>query len=147
MNINVIKLIWIILIIALRVGLSTLKAPLFLRDFSKTVLSKQPETFTELYFTDHLDLPKEIELEVPYFFEFTTHNLEYEDFTYVYEVTMDDGENTVVFDKGQFTLKHGEEKTIPVTFHISQLTERIKVTINLINKKQSVHFWLGQEGG
>lgn len=147
MNINVIKLIWIILIIALRANLLLLKNSPFLKDFPKIALSKQPETFTELYFTDHLNLPKEIELEVPYFFEFTTHNLEYEDFTYVYEVTMNGGENTVVFDKGQFTLKHDEERTIPVTFHISQLTGRTKITVNLVNKNQPIHFWLEQGGG
>lgn len=108
-------------------------------------LRKQPETFTELYFTDHLNLPKEIELETPYSFEFSVHNQEHQDFTYTYEVTTNNQESTQVIVEGLFFLEHNEKKTIPVTFQISPPFERIKITVNLVNKNQPIHFWVEQE--
>ena len=49
-------------------------------------LKRKTEGSTELYFSDHLNLPKQIEIGKPYNFDFITHNLEYKDFTYTYEV-------------------------------------------------------------
>lgn len=149
MTTNKTKLIWTILItaffveiIVFLVGTVLLKNPSFFKDISRLALSKQPETFTELYFTDHLSLPKQIKQGVPYHFEFTVHNLEYKDFTYVYEVTAD----TLILENGQFLLKHDEIKTIPVTFRIVQPFERMKITVNLVNKNQPIHFWVEREG-
>lgn len=149
MKANKTKLVWTILItifsveiIIFLVGTVLLKKPSLLKDFSKLALSKQPETFTELYFTDHLSLPKQIKLGVPYSFKFTVHNLEYQDFTYVYEVTADN----LILDKDQFSLKHDEVKTILVTFRIFRHFERIKITVNLVNKNQPIHFWLERNG-
>ena len=48
--------------------------------------TKIPETFTELYFEDHLSLPKEITLFKENNFKFTIHNLENKDMLYPYEV-------------------------------------------------------------
>ncbi len=44
--------------------------------------TKKPETFTELYFEDHLSLPKEIILFKENNFKFTIHNLENKDMDY-----------------------------------------------------------------
>ena len=149
MKTNKTKLVWTILLTVFSVeitiflvGIVLLNPPLFLKDFSELAFSKKPETFTELYFTDHLSLPKQIKQGVPYYFEFTVHNLEYKDFTYVYEVTAD----TLILENGQFSLKHDETKTIPITFRISQPFERTKITVNLVNKNQPIHFWIEQEG-
>ena len=75
MKTNKTKLIWTILIsifsveIAIfLVGIVLFKKPSFLKDFSGLALSKKPETFTELFFTDHLKLPKTISLYHEYSF-------------------------------------------------------------------------------
>ncbi len=45
-----------------------------------------PESFTELYFTDHLNLPTTISANTEQSFKFTIHNLENEDKGYSWEV-------------------------------------------------------------
>lgn len=108
----------------------------------------KPETFTELYFANHLGLPKEIKLGTLYSFQFVVHNLEYRDFTYIYEVSAEDeeGKNKIILSRNRFLLKHDEIKTVPVTFKIINPFRRMKITVNLINKNQPIHFWVEQEG-
>lgn len=149
-KINKISLIWTNLITSLIGGIiggiigSTvlLKSPSYFKEFSKTSLSKKPERFTELYFTDHLNLPKKIKLGTPYSFEFTIHNLEYQDFTYHYELTAEIDEKKAVLGEGQFLLKHDEIKTLPLDFRIFKSFKRAKITLNLVNKNQPIHFWV-----
>lgn len=46
-----------------------------------------PEPLTELYFNDHINLPKVYAKDTKYPFSFTIHNIEYQDFEYHYRVT------------------------------------------------------------
>ena len=43
----------------------------------------KPETFTELYFEDHLTLPNKVTLFKENNFKFTIHNLENKDMVYI----------------------------------------------------------------
>jgi len=57
----------------------------------------KPETFTELYFENHIDLPKTINRWQQYSFTFTIHNLEYKDMDYRYVVYLErDNEKTTL---------------------------------------------------
>lgn len=54
-----------------------------LRDYKLVYI---PESFTELFFTDHLNLPTTISANVDQTFTFTIHNLENKDMSYSWEV-------------------------------------------------------------
>jgi hypothetical protein len=101
----------------------------------------QPETFTELYFNDHLKLPSTVKTGDKYSFEFTVHNLEYKTIKYPYEVYVSVNSVKQNVDKNIFSLKQNEYKIIKENFTVNVAT-RSAVVINLINKKQQIDFWV-----
>lgn len=107
--------------------------------------TKKPETFTELYFENHLSLPTEIVLFEENSFKFTIHNLENRDMDYNYEVYIEaDGEKQVI-ENNSVLIKNNEYKTIPESFAITTPAQRAKIVVNLIDKNQAIHFWMGEE--
>ena len=107
--------------------------------------TKIPETFTELYFEDHLSLPKKITLFKENNFKFTIHNLENKDMLYPYEVYIDVNGEKQSIDKSSVLIKNNEYKTITQTFIITTPIQRAKIVVNLIDKSQPIHFWMGEE--
>ena len=107
--------------------------------------TKKPETFTELYFEDHLSLPKKVTLFKENNFKFTIHNLENKDMVYIYEVYIDLNREKQMIDKNSVIIKNNEYKTISEDFAITVPTQRVKVVINLIGKNQQIHFWMEEE--
>ena len=105
----------------------------------------KPETFTELYFEDHLSLPNKVTLFKENNFKFTIHNLENKDMEYPYEVYIDAKRGKQMIDKSSVLIKNNEYKTISEDFTITIPTQRVKVVLNLINKNQQIHFWMGEE--
>jgi len=106
----------------------------------------KPETFTELYFEDHLSLPDKITLFKKNNFKFTIHNLENKDMEYKYEIYVDvTKEKKRMIDKGSVLIKNNEYKTISEEFTIRIPIRRVKVAVNLISKSQQIHFWMGEE--
>ena len=133
---------WKIVIIVIILGLMLFNWPSFVIKVPTFALSKRPETYTELYFTDHLNLPKQLEPETQYEFEFSVHNLEYKDFTYVYEATATDEKGEIILDgRSQLLLKHDETGNVDVAFQTPESFERIKISVNLVDKGQMIHFW------
>ncbi len=105
----------------------------------------KPETFTELYFEDHLSLPDKISLFIENSFEFTIHNLENKDMEYPYEAYIDiDGEKQMI-DEGSVFIKNNEYITITVDYTVTVPIQRSKVIVNLIDKNQQIHFWTVEE--
>ena len=106
----------------------------------------KPETFTELYFEDHLSLPNKVTLFKENHFKFTIHNLENKDMEYKYEIYVDieKGKKEMI-DKGSVFIKNNEYKTISEEFIITIPIQRVKVAVNLISKSQQIHFWMGEE--
>ncbi len=106
----------------------------------------KPETFTELYFEDHLKLPKDTILEKSNSFKFTIHNLEYKDMDYPYEVYIaSNGAKLQMIDKGTFTLKHDQYQTVLERYTLDEEIKRAKVVVDLPSKKQQIDFWIGEE--
>jgi len=68
----------------------------------------KPETFTELYFEDHLFLPSKITLFKENNFKFTIHNLENKDIEYPYEVYIEVNGEKQMFDKSSVLIKNNE---------------------------------------
>ncbi len=109
------------------------------------VLTPKPETFTELYFEDHLDLPKRVVEGQPYDFSFTIHNLEGKNVNYPIEVTAINEATPSSFSifKGAVVVDDQQTKTVPVSYAIpAGLGERVKVQVLLKNLNQSIHFWV-----
>ena len=106
----------------------------------------KPETFTELYFEDHLSLPDKVTLFKENNFKFTIHNLENKDMEYKYEIYVDmTKKRKRMIDKGSVLIKNNEYKTISEEFTITIPIQRVKVAVNLISKSQQIHFWMGEE--
>ncbi|RJQ35848.1 hypothetical protein C4559_06290 [Candidatus Microgenomates bacterium] len=104
-----------------------------------------PETFTELYFENHLSLPNKIVYYKENDFKFTIHNLENKDMEYPYEVYIDLNGEKQIIEQSSISIKKNGYKTISEDFTIIYPTARVKVIVNLINKNQQIAFWL--EGG
>jgi len=104
----------------------------------------KPETFTELYFEDHLSLPNKVTLFNENNFKFTIHNLENKDMEYPYEVYIDLNGEKQMIDKSSILIKNNEYKTISEDFILTIPIQRVKVVVNLISKSQQIHFWMGE---
>ena len=104
--------------------------------------TKIPETFTELYFEDHIGLPNRIEIGKEQYFKFTIHNLEYKDMTYKYEVIAIDNTVNTTLSSGSVELLHDGYKTIAENYTLATASGRIKVQVTLVDKDQSIAFWL-----
>jgi hypothetical protein len=50
-----------------------------------------------------------------------------------------------MIDKSSVLIKNNEYKTITEDFTITIPMQRVKVIVNLINKNQQIHFWMGEE--
>lgn len=108
----------------------------------------KPETFTELYIENHTKLPRSTEINTARTFSFTIHNLEYKTMTYPYEVYIEDIDgNKAEILKDIVKLDHDQKKTIPVYYQLNIPLQRAKVVVNLIGKKQQIHYWIGNEPG
>ena len=105
----------------------------------------KPETFTELYFEDHLSLPNKVVIFKENNFKFTIHNLENKDMVYIYEVYIDVNREKQMIDKNSVLIKNNEYRTITEDFAITVPTQRVKAVVNLICKNQQIHFWMGEE--
>lgn len=107
--------------------------------------TKEPSTFMELYFEDHLSLPNKIVLFKENSFEFTIHNLENKDMEYPYEVYIDiDGEKQIICTDS-ILIKDNEYETIAVDFTITIPIKRSKVVVNLIDENEQIYFWIEEE--
>ncbi len=103
----------------------------------------QPETFTELYFENHINLPKAAIKDKVNDFKFTIHNLEYRTITYPYTIYAEADGIKQELDKGSVTLRQDEYKTILESFSLVIDGKRTKITVLLTDKNQSIHFWMG----
>jgi hypothetical protein len=104
----------------------------------------KPETFTELYFEDHSNLPKTIEKYKEYSFSFTIHNLEYKDVEYPYIVYLQSDSDKIILDSGKLSLKNDEYKSQKEDFGPLE-SPRAKVVVELTNKNQQIDFWMEEQ--
>ena len=110
-----------------------------------SALSVKPESFTELYFEDHLNLPDTVSLTEENSFEFTIHNLENKEMEYPYEVYIDIDGGKNIIETNTIVLKREEYYTISENFSITSPIEKARVVVNLIDKKQQIGFWIKME--
>jgi hypothetical protein len=104
-------------------------------------LIPQKERFTELYFENHLNLPKYIIADRKMDFSFTIHNLEGQKMNYPYTVYFlsDEGRITGIISS-KATSSDAEYKTIPITYTLNTLAQSGAIYVELTQKKQDIHF-------
>jgi len=109
--------------------------------------TKTTESFTELYFEDHQNLPSEYLLD-EYEFEFTIHNLENQAMDYEYNIYIEFYDNDVLkvtetIEKESILLEHDSTATIKQEFEITKEYDYAKVIVE--TNDQEIHFWLRSE--
>ena len=122
-------------------------------------LTPRPERLTELYFTDHTNLPSTYSVGEKQTVDFTIHNLEYRDaeYSYVITVSSEDGMVQREINGNPFTLVHDEFREISLDFVPVDLGTRSKVTVTLdydgiafgeddpSPQTQSIHYWVERQ--
>ena len=133
--------------------------------------TRKPETLTELYFENHLNLPKYIKGSEQYKFTFTIHNLENKDMDYSYIIYKEipnqkitigggkvEGENKgytysifkdiasqkTTLEEGKVSIKKDEYKSIEKT--IGPLENlRTDIVVELVDMNQHISFWMDKQ--
>ncbi|RJR28275.1 hypothetical protein C4561_00230 [candidate division WWE3 bacterium] len=170
---NAVVIIYVALFLLLAFYIN-LKPKWMMDKLNEWKLLPQPETLTELYFTDHLNLPISIAPNQKRYFEFTIHNMEEKDMTYTYEVYANIGDGSdedttessessestpsdndesadvfipekILIEEGEIKTASDQYKTVGITFELPMVKARNQVVVNLINKNQSIHFWVRGE--
>lgn len=111
------------------------------RDAVALATTKKPETFTELYFENHLNLPSVVNVGKKYKYTFTIHNLEYETKDYPYEIYIDTEEKKEYLEENSVTLTHDDSVTLNKAFVVTTAT-RSALVVNLTDKNQEIRFWM-----
>jgi hypothetical protein len=104
-------------------------------------LIPRPERFTELYFNNHTNLPKQISNGEKISFSFVIHNLEGKSWQYPYSVFFisQDGQITNI-EEATVTLSDGEYKTIEETYTSALADNNGEIFVELQQPKQELHF-------
>jgi len=91
------------------------------------------EPLTELYFEDHTGLRANIFPDTEYNFTFSTHNLEYQEMRYDYNISIFDvnGEFIKEISSGKIYLENNATKTITENYSIKKGFTRAQVKITL----------------
>jgi len=117
-----------------------------IREAISLATTVRPETFTELYFENHTQLPNKIVGWNTYPFSFTIHNLEDKDMEYPYSVyTIRDGKKVITYKEDKVTIKKGEYKTITATIKALKPLDT-KVVVDLTDKNQQISFLMNTKG-
>jgi len=141
----IVKIILLIFVICSVIGLvKFINIPSSIKETFALATTIKPETFTELYFEDHLNLPKMIERHTEYSFVFTVHNVESKDVDYPYVVYLQRDNQKIILDQGNLNLKDNEYKSVKEDFGPLKILG-LKIVVELVNENQNISFWM--EGG
>lgn len=115
------------------------------RQMDALKLIPRPELFTELYFENHTNLPKQIVKGETISFSFTIHNLEGKDKEYPYVVYFKNDYGTTTVAQSTAFVKNNEYKTITESYTFKSASEKETLYVELTDKKQELHFALRGE--
>lgn len=138
----IIRIELLILAVCFVIGLfQFVNIPPSLEEVIALATTRKPETFTELYFENHVNLPKDIKRFEQYKFTFTIHNLENKDIDYPYIVYLQRGAEKTIIYKDRVYVKNNEFKSIKKT--VGPLKNlRSKIVVELVDKNQNISFWM-----
>ncbi len=109
------------------------------------VLASTEETMTELYFDDHLNLPKSIMAGDEISFSFVIHNLEGRDMAYPYLVYKTFNENKIFLRRDIVKVEDGEYKRVNVSYTPLESVNNGIITVSLLQFNQDIHFLLSED--
>jgi len=102
-------------------------------------LRPEPEYFTELYYTNHTELPKYIEANKLHIFDITIHNHEEKNTTYPIKITAEYENRTEVIDEFTATIEKDKKQEIHVQYRLNDFYRaKIKTQVN----SQDIHFFV-----
>lgn len=103
--------------------------------------TRQPEPYTELYFTNPSQLKKTFAPRTSQAIHFTIRNHEGQATSYPYAIYLDGTQIT----SGSVRLAPDETLPIIETIRINSTKSRLKLTVTLLNTNQSIHYWTEKE--
>lgn len=121
-------------------------------------LLPNPERLTELYYSDHLNLPTTYRPGVTQTFAFTVHNLEYRPTDYHFAITAETDSDAQPLGQGDITLNHDGSYQQSMTVTPPELGDRVKIVTTLTfegielgsrdlsDQTQTIHYWVEREG-
>ncbi len=113
-----------------------------IKDTWRLATTRIPESLTELYFEDHLNLPKTIPETEPLPFSFTVHNLENKTVGYKYIVYAITENGSTILSKEEFTLDHDKYETVKTSVSpIENIRTRIVAQITG-DSTHEIAFWM-----
>ena len=135
-----VALVAIAVVLAL-VGLTAFawRSPAVRRQISLSV-TRQPTPFTELYFTDHTNLPAILSTSDSNQFAFTIGNHEGKALSYPYVVTAQSSHGTTTLATGTVDVDAGRSVPVPVSFLAPEATTQYVITVQLSGRPQLIHF-------
>ena len=141
--IKIINLSLLALFIILGISFAVIDKQQIINQMNNWNLLPQPETFTELYFDDHLKLPSNVKVNTPQKFSFVIHNEEYKTMTYPYIVYTASASGQTLIDLKSVTLQQNQYKTINEKFIEPNAVKREEVVVKLQNLNQQIDFRIG----
>ena len=141
---NVHRITLLVVLVMIVVSINSL--PAVKRQLNSWKLLPQPETLTELYFTNPTQLPTTYTPGLAQSLNFTVHNLEYKNITYSYVINEVDVEGNVVqpLTNSIFTLGHDQYKVESILITPIDLGQKIKISVDLLNMDQSIDYLLSK---
>lgn len=103
-------------------------------------LFPEPEPLSELYFEDHINLPKNFQPGVPQTLRFTIHNIEYKPMKYTVDVSARIGDKLTPIQSGTVLLAHNAFETLKQDVTLTEAT-RTAVLISL-DSGQKIQVWM-----
>jgi hypothetical protein len=107
-------------------------------------LIPEKETFTELYFDNHLSLPKTFIAGHPEIFSFVIHNLEGRAMDYPYLVFIKTDKGRKKIEDYSVHINDGESRTVYISFMPEETVNSGSVVVSLEGLKQDIHFLIGK---
>ena len=140
---KLVSLIIIILLAAIIIISLALNGPSIHDELVTLGLIPKPETLTELYFNTNTDLPHSATKNQVVSFAFVIHNLEATDYQYTYEVFVNVKGTKHIVDTENIVVKNNQYYTKSEKFKLTHSSGRNEIIVELVNKQQSIHFWIG----
>jgi hypothetical protein len=134
-------LVGVIVVIGMLIFYTFAKTPIHNELYALDLVPK-PETLTELYISNQVNLPNPTTPVQAVSFAFVIHNLEATDFQYTYAVSVDANGVSHVVDHGKVLVKNNQYYTRNEKFSLMKYAGSQKVVIELTNKLQVIDFWV-----
>lgn len=134
------------------IGIALLVSTLIFLNFNRELVHNElvalyllpkPEVMTELYFNKNANLPDAVTENQAISFTFVIHNLEMTDYQYVYDVYVNINGTKHIIDSGHVLVKNDQYYIKKEEFNLAIAPGKQEVVVELINKQQSIDFWVG----